>query len=359
MIADPHPLQSERLDALNSYDVLDSAREKDFDDVVQLASVLCGTPISVVNLIDADRQWFKAEVGLGVRETPLETSICSHAILEDSFVEIPDTLADIRMRDNALCLGDPGLRFYAGAQLITEEGLPIGTLCVLDYAPRQLTETQRQALTVLARQVMKQLELRRALKQAEVLRHEVDHRVKNSLQSVASLTRLQARSGVSDEVKRALEVVIQRIESVAALHDQMYRTNASDRVDLGEYMTNVVGSLASICPDGVSLDVDVAGAMVTSKRAAAVAVVVNEFVQNALDHAFPEGQGAIRVSGGPDGQGAFALRMEDDGVGFPLNHSRPGGLGLAVIDASADQLGGQYEREEVERGTAAVLRFAL
>src|SRR5690606_1633371 len=94
MEAQPHPLQADRLQALYSYEILDTDREKEFDDVARLAAGICGTPIAVVNLIDGDRQWFKAEVGLGLRETPLATSICSHVILEQDFVEIKDTLND-------------------------------------------------------------------------------------------------------------------------------------------------------------------------------------------------------------------------------------------------------------------------
>ena len=122
MKAATHPQQAERLAALYRYDILDTEREADFDDIVELAAELCGAKISVINLIDSDRQWFKAETGLGVRETPLETSICSHVILESDFVEIPDTQADTRTSDNPLCRDEPGLRFYAGALLKSRDG---------------------------------------------------------------------------------------------------------------------------------------------------------------------------------------------------------------------------------------------
>ncbi len=101
--ANPHPQQDQRLRTLYNYEILDTPREEEFDEIVELAAEICGAPISVINLIDKDRQWFKAEVGLNARETPLETSLCSHAILEDPFVEIPDTLKDPRMADNPLC----------------------------------------------------------------------------------------------------------------------------------------------------------------------------------------------------------------------------------------------------------------
>jgi signal transduction histidine kinase len=161
--AAPHPAEQRRLAALRAYGILDTSPEPAFDEIAQLAAALCGTPIAVVNLIDEARQWFKSEVGLGVRELPLADSICAHAILEHAFVEIHDTLADRRFVDNPLCRGDGGLRFYAGALLTTAENLPLGTLCVLDVVPRTLMPMQREALRVLGRQVMAQLELRRLL----------------------------------------------------------------------------------------------------------------------------------------------------------------------------------------------------
>lgn len=163
MKAPSHPNEAQRLAALERYDVLDTPSETDYDDVTRLASAICEAPISVINLIDRDRQWFKSEVGLGVRETPLDTSICAHAILQDDFMLVPDTLQDERFRDNPLCAAEPHLRFYAGALLKTPDGFPIGTLCVLDHRPRDLTPLQRQAIRTLANQVMAQLELRRAL----------------------------------------------------------------------------------------------------------------------------------------------------------------------------------------------------
>ena len=201
MEAASHPLQEARLAALQSFEILDTDPERDFDEIVALAAATCGTAISVVNFIDAGRQWFKAETGLGVRETPLATSLCAHAILERDFVEIRDTLQDPRTSDNPLCLGQPGLRFYAGALLKTAEGLPLGTLCVLDHQPRELSPLQRDTLRVLSRQVMALLDARRALRTADILRREVDHRVKNSLQSLSSFTRLQQRAFASEDAK--------------------------------------------------------------------------------------------------------------------------------------------------------------
>lgn len=154
---------AQRLAALERYGVLDSPRESTFDDIAQLAADICGVPIAVVNFIADDRQFFKAEVGLGVRESPLETSFCAKAILEESFLLVPDATEDPRFAGNPLVTAENGLRFYAGALLKTPQGLPIGTLCVLDTQTRDLSELQQRALKVIARQIMDQLNLRVAL----------------------------------------------------------------------------------------------------------------------------------------------------------------------------------------------------
>ncbi|WP_267965771.1 MULTISPECIES: HWE histidine kinase domain-containing protein [Methylobacterium] len=154
-----------RLAALHRYQILDTPREPGFDEIAALASAVCGTPIAVVNLIGEGRQFFKAEVGLGVRETPLDSSFCACAILEEEFLLVPDATRDTRFACNPLVAGEPHLKFYAGALLKTAEGHAIGTVCVLDYEPRDLTAVQQQTLRVLAHQVMTQLELRRALRE--------------------------------------------------------------------------------------------------------------------------------------------------------------------------------------------------
>ena len=166
--------EAERLGALDRYSILDTPREPEFDDIARLAADVFEAPIAVVNLVAAGRQWFKAEVGIGTDELPLDVSICAHAILQPGILVVPDTTKDDRFASNPLVTGDPGLRFYAGALLETPEGLPLGTVCVLDTKPRAggITERQRLTLEVLARQAMAQLEMRRAVAQrdAEIAR---------------------------------------------------------------------------------------------------------------------------------------------------------------------------------------------
>lgn len=161
--------EAERSAALHSYEMLDTPREADFDELAQVASGVCGTPIAVVNLVDTTRQFFKAEVGLGVRSTPLETAFCSHALLEEDVLVIPDATKDARLECNPLVTDAPHLRAYAGALLKTSDGLPIGTICVLDHRPREFTDEQINMLRFLAKQTMTQLELRRTVAQQHQL----------------------------------------------------------------------------------------------------------------------------------------------------------------------------------------------
>jgi PAS domain S-box-containing protein len=156
--------EAERLAALRGYGVLDTPPEQAFDELVQIAALVCKAPIAVVNLVEDKRQFFKAELGLGVRETPLDVSICAHALLQRDVFVVPDTTKDPRFAGNPLVTGEPHLRFYAGALLETKAGLPIGTICVLDHEPRPdgITPEQAQTLRSLARAVMAHFELRRS-----------------------------------------------------------------------------------------------------------------------------------------------------------------------------------------------------
>ncbi|GAB1643182.1 ATP-binding protein [Krasilnikovia sp. MM14-A1259] len=153
--------EADRLAALYGLGVLDSAPEKDFDDIVALTASVCEVPTALVCLVDADRQWFKAQVGSDIAETSRDLSFCAHAILGDDLIVVPDTRQDPRFADNPAVLAADGVRFFGAAPLITTDGFAVGALCVFDTAPRGLDADQTEALRALARQVTSQLELRR------------------------------------------------------------------------------------------------------------------------------------------------------------------------------------------------------
>ncbi len=169
MTSAPHPPgEAARLASLLSLEVLDTAAEGEFDALVKAAAAVCNVPISLVSLVDAQRQWFKANVGLpGVSETPRDSAFCAHAILEDGLFEVPDATEDIRFADNPLVTGQPDIVFYAGAPIAMSDGMRVGTLCVIDRQPRQLTDSQRDVLQHLSVAVSHALESRVAMRRLQ------------------------------------------------------------------------------------------------------------------------------------------------------------------------------------------------
>ncbi|RYU78834.1 GAF domain-containing DNA-binding protein [Hymenobacter persicinus] len=167
--------ETERLEALRNYQILDTPPETVFDDLVKLAAYICGTPTSLVSMIDADRQWYKASTGFeGQESTPRNVTICQYAMLAEDVMEVEDLSKSSFFGDIPVVAQDPKIRFYAGAPLITPEGYPIGTLCALDTVPHRLSDEQREALRVLAREVVSHLELRRARVQLEQEQRKLD-----------------------------------------------------------------------------------------------------------------------------------------------------------------------------------------
>lgn len=166
MIAAPlHPEEKARLASLRSYGILDSEEDARFQLLVEQATAICGVPVSLITLIDEDRQWMKAKVGVDLQEMPRALSFCGHAILQDGVLEVPDARLDARFHDNPLVTGPAQVVFYAGAPIRGRDGLPLGTVCALDNVPRTLNDEQRTALQLLARQAEVLLEARQRARQ--------------------------------------------------------------------------------------------------------------------------------------------------------------------------------------------------
>lgn len=160
----PTSLEVARVAALNRYAILDTEPEQSFDDLVTLAAYVCRAPIAMLSLVDDHRQWFKSKVGVEIGETPRDISFCSRAIEQEDLFLVPDALEDPRFRDNPLVVNEPHIRFYAGAPLINEDGFALGTLCVVDRQPRELDESQKEALKSLRSLALAQIELRQNLR---------------------------------------------------------------------------------------------------------------------------------------------------------------------------------------------------
>lgn len=373
-----------RLAALHSYGILDSEKESSFEDITRIASMVCGTPIAVVNLIDAHRQWFKSEVGLGVRETPLASSICAHAILGYDTLVVPDTTKDPRFAENPLVTGDPGLRFYAGALLKTADGLPIGTVCVLDTQTRTLTPEQLDVLRGLARQVMNQLELRRMLAASE--------------QTNKHFGRLVAATG--HDLKAPLRSALYAIDRSRAVSppDVQAKLDGATRqlLDIDERFTRLSMTASSglgISPDlepvrlqpvfdamqaawstpasrkSILLDV-----MPTTATVMANAALLETLIGNLLSNAvkYSEKGGRISLETQVDGN-QVDLVVTDDGIGmsaaeteevfaafWQADPSADGlGLGLWIVQQTAEALNaGVSVQSAVGKGTTFRVRLA-
>jgi two-component sensor histidine kinase len=354
--ADLHSAEQYRLAALRGYGILDTPREEDFDEVVKVASAICDAPISVINLIDHGRQWFKAEIGLGVRETPLESSICAHAILQPGLFVVPDTTLDRRFSDNALVTRDPHLRFYAGALLQTPEGFPLGTVCVLDYKPRELDEKQKAFLRLMANQVMKLIELRRinasehtARLQAEqlvqenkTLIREGDHRVMNSLQLVQSILALQSRSqALSEETRTQLKTAGNRVLAIATVHKQLHLTGSLEEVEVDTFLQRLCESLKHTAPAEITaIDVTADQMKLGSDTVSGIGLLVAELVTNSFKYAYPAGHsGSVNVGFKRSSTG-WRLQVSDQGQGLPegFDVDQSAGFGMQVVKAFVRRL---------------------
>lgn len=199
MIApEKHEREAERLALLKSYDILDTPSEQDYENLVLLASEICGTPISAITLIDEDRQWFKAYHGVDVRETDRKYSFCGHAInFTDNVFVVKDARKDERFYDNPMVVDDPHVVFYAGVPLRGPDGLPLGTLCVLDRQPKTLTESQIKALRVLSDQVKNLLDLRKKTRELEKANERLEH-ANRELDSFASIAAHDLKSPLNN-----------------------------------------------------------------------------------------------------------------------------------------------------------------
>lgn len=221
------PNETKRLEALHRYEMLDTEPEPSFDDLAALAAHVCGTPAAMVSLVDERRQWFKARVGIDLAETCREHAFCAHAILTPDPLIVPDASKDARFHDNPLVTAAPGIRFYAGVPLVTPESVALGTLCVVDVAPRSLSQRETDALAALARQVValiqtrrlhsalneqnqklsEEVSLRRKSEHALKLRsHELEIAQREAAEAVQSRTRFLAN--VSHEIRTPLNGVV-------------------------------------------------------------------------------------------------------------------------------------------------------
>lgn len=388
----PAPLpvnENERVRALREYDILDTLPEQEYQDIVQLAALICGTPIALVSLVDTDRQWFKAKVGLDASETSRETAFCAHALLQpDELLLVPDARRDPRFAENPLVKGAPNIHFYAGAPLKTSAGHVLGTLCVADTKPRDLSPVQQEALFALSRQVISQLDIRVKLNELELaqrqLREVAAHqdRIKEEERTRIAREIHDELGGVMTGIKSYLSFAIDRAQragldadphliDASALADSAIDTVRRVITDLRPSVLDQLGIWAALewyagqfaSRTGIPCSVDIAdgiddeSVMMEAARSTALFRILQETLTNISRHA-----GATRVLVQVRGdEQAVVVQIRDNGKGIAASDLlKSDSWGIAGIYERARYFGGAVDiSRHPEGGTAVVVRMPL
>lgn len=348
--------EAERLATLRRYKILDTPPETSYDDLVHLASEICGMPIAAISLVDEDRQWFKSILGLEVSQTSRDVAFCAHAILDQSKpLIVEDATQDPRFADNSLVVEEPGIRFYAGSPLVMSNGHSIGTLCVIDTVPRTITAKQRKALEILAREVVTQMELRnnvhalernvillartedqlRRTQQQELdLKDEfvshVSHELRSPLTPIyqfATILRDEIGGPLTVEQKEFVEIVIRNAEQLGnMIGDLLEVTRAQTgklvvdkrRIRIEDVVADLVGSLEPTAGNsGVTLTSEIAvGLPDVIGDAARVRQILANLIENAMKFTEAGGSVSVHVGVRPEEPEAVRITVSDTGRGL-------------------------------------------
>jgi len=358
-----------RLRELESYQIMDSAIEEDFDNLTKLAAEFVGTNISLVSLLDDERQWFKSRFGLDAEETPKELAFCGHAIQKPNEVFIiEDARRDERFHDNPLVTGEPYVIFYAGVPLISKNGYPLGTLCVIDDSPKELTEQQIGMLKILSNQVMKLIELRKLnheLKSVykeigkknkdlkinfvkiQTLIKEIHHRVKNNMLMIANLLTFQEKEYDDPQILAALEQSKNRIQSMSLVHEKLYGSASLQDVKTHEYVNQLISFIEDTISNNLiqpKKTIDIPEDIIfDSENMSAIGLILNELITNSYKYAFkPNEDNFLELSISKDKE-VYTLVYSDSGPGLPddFDFEFCDSLGMQLIHILTGQINGE------------------
>jgi len=395
------PSEIARLAALREYGVLDTPPEPAFDRITELAAELFDAPIALVSLVDAERQWFKSTVGLETAETPREHAFCDHTIRTDEVMVVPDAQADGRFRDNPLVVGEPGIRFYAGAPLTTPGGHRLGSLCIIDRRPRVLDDVGRRRLAFLANIVVGEMNLRLANQQLALARRQAEaaaearteflanmsHELRTPLTSIIGFSGILGASADLGERERhfvqridaagqALLAIVNDVLDLARLDSDQADDQPVDLADVRQIAEAAVGIVEpQACAKGLALRLE------APERLPPVRLVparLRQVLLNLLGNAVKfTDAGQVTLSIEPE-RDRLRLRVADTGPGIPADRleqifqrfiqvdavaaKRYGGLGLglAISHRLAQRMGGELTVEsEVGRGSVFTLSLPL
>lgn len=389
--AENHIRENERIKKLNSFRILDSLPEEDYDNLTSIASEICGTPISLVSLIDTDRQWFKSHTGLDVTETPREYAFCAHALHQNEEIMIvEDAREDERFFDNPLVTGNPHVIFYAGVPLVDEDNLPLGTLCVIDHQPKLLSQSQVKALKALAKQVMNLMELRKtkytlenSLREMEQVNTELErfayiaaHDLKSPLRNIKNLTGFLLESQGSKLDQDGLELIslIEKSSDklkvfIEGLLDYSKSNSiikkAKEEIDIKLLLSEVKGLYGYENPCELHLHTELKSIFInrTCIEQVFMNLISNSIKYNHQDKAIID----LRIW---EDKQYYYFSLKDNGPGIPLEYhdevfdifkvlsskdkfgQRGNGIGLATVKKIIESLGGSIHLDSKESNGA-------
>jgi len=381
-----------RLAKLQSYNVLDTFPEKLYDDITFIASYICDTPISLMTLVDCDRQWFKSKIGLDAEQTPRSVAFCAHAIKGDQLFCVPDATKDERFQDNPLVTDDPNIVFYAGAPIVTPEGYKMGTLCVIDNKPRDLNDEQRSILTRLSNQVASNLELRLSLRKMEKVNDELAqfaYRTSHDLKSpITSSLRLldyivtDVNEGNLQEANQNISMVKDQIFRLKILVHDIFSLVKAESDPAGQELVNVLSVVESLqsrlalmasdrnCQIIIAIDESIN----VKIQKARVSQVIENLVSNGIKYSDASKCGAYVKVGASKTDSLLTVTVEDNGVGIPEKYhkdvfelftrfhpelSSGSGLGMSIVKKHVDFLKGHIDFSSSKNGTAYDIKIPL
>jgi signal transduction histidine kinase len=387
--------EGERLEVLRRIEILDTPREEEFDDLVALAAELCGAPVSLMTLVDSDRVFHKAAAGADPGDVPREDSFCTHAIMDGDLTIVPDASVDPRFAENPNVTDGLGVRFYAGAPLVTPEGAAIGSLCVIDHRPRDLTPDQERALRALSRAVVAQLELRRQnerLKALDRLKDEfvavVAHDLRTPLTSIRGYVDMLLAGdagALTDSQAQFLGVVDRNAGRLQRLSGDLLLLARSEAGELALDLrpTDVAAVVREAAEaarpaaeaKGIALEVAVADVPPVRADRERLGQMLDNLVSNAVKFTPAGGSVALLLGARLDAD-AVTIDVADTGAGIPADELAllftrffrartateagvPGtGLGLAIAKTIVEGHGGTIAVESAE-GEGACFRVTL
>ncbi|MBT8300783.1 MAG: histidine kinase [Maribacter sp.] len=392
-----HIQEKERLAALESYSILDTLPEEDYDNLTAIASEICGTPLSLVSLLDDKRQWFKSHHGLGASETPKEFAFCAHAInADDDIFIVQDSRTDERFHDNPLVVGDPRVIFYAGIPLITENGLPLGTLCVIDHKPKLLSQGQMNSLKALSQQVMNLLQLRKSKmllekcvedlkeknEELEQFAYIAAHDLKSPLNTIHTTTEIFTESYGSkfdEDGKNMISFIQKASNKLTGLIDGLLSYSKSEsilkeggsHIDLNTLRNDISGLFSY--DNSLVLDLNSELKYINANKTAIHQILIN-LVSNAIKYNDKnEVQIQIKIIENGD---FYDFSVQDNGPGIAVEEQhqifqifkvlapsdrfgQPGnGIGLATVKKMVEKMGGTITIESA-KGKGCAFNFNI